>query len=106
MFIDDVVAKYTYEYEEVSSKDLTNPQDTTAAITVVSKPQSPKPQNFPRKTLYEQSTRSKTNTTGVLPRSILGTLTRLQVELDPNSEQDVVQNFRKTQKRTVISIVE
>ncbi len=103
-FIDNIVAKYTDIYEEVSGKDLITPQDTTAAITVVSKPQPPKPQNFSRRTLYEQSTRSKVNTTGVLPRSILGTLTRLQIELDPNAEQDVVQNFRKTQKRTVISI--
>ncbi|MBF2065136.1 MAG: proton extrusion protein PcxA [Calothrix sp. C42_A2020_038] len=48
--------------------------------------------------------RGKTNTTGVLPRSILGTIGRLQVELDPNAEQDVVQNFRKAQRRTIISV--
>ncbi|BAZ39469.1 proton extrusion protein PcxA [Calothrix sp. NIES-4101] len=47
---------------------------------------------------------SKTNTTGVLPRSILSTISRLQVELDPNAEQDVVQNFRKAQRRTIISV--
>ncbi|MBW4601495.1 MAG: proton extrusion protein PcxA [Calothrix sp. FI2-JRJ7] len=46
----------------------------------------------------------KTNTTGVLPRSILGTIGRLQVELDPTAEQDVVQNFRKAQRRTIISV--
>lgn len=103
-FIDEVVAKYTNIYEEVSGKDLIAPQDTTATVTVVRTPQPPKPQNFSKRTLYEQSTRSKVNTTGVLPRSILGTLTRLQIELDPNAEQDVVQNFRKTQTRTVTSI--
>ncbi|MEA5572625.1 proton extrusion protein PcxA [Calothrix sp. UHCC 0171] len=50
------------------------------------------------------SQRSKTNTTGVLPRSILSTISRIQVELDPNAEQDVVQNFRKAQRRTIISV--
>jgi CemA family len=48
--------------------------------------------------------RSKANTTGVLPRSILSTISRLQVELDPNAEQDVVQKFRKAQRRTIISV--
>jgi hypothetical protein len=48
--------------------------------------------------------RSKANTTGVLPRSILTTISQLQVELDPNAEQDVVQNFRKAQRRTIISV--
>lgn len=46
----------------------------------------------------------KTNTTGVLPRSILGTIGRLQVELDPSAEQDVVHNFRKAQRRTIIAV--
>ncbi len=41
---------------------------------------------------------------GVLPRSILSTISRLQVELDPNSEQEVIQNFRHAQRRTIISI--
>lgn len=50
------------------------------------------------------TTRGKTNTTGVLPRSILGTIGRLQVELDPSAEQDVVHNFRKAQRRTIISV--
>ncbi|NJL60986.1 MAG: proton extrusion protein PcxA [Methylacidiphilales bacterium] len=48
--------------------------------------------------------RSKANTTGVLPRSILSTISRLQVELDPNAELGVVQNFRKSQRRTIISV--
>jgi hypothetical protein len=41
---------------------------------------------------------------GILPRSILSTIGRLQVELDPNAEEDVVKNFRLTQRRTIISI--
>ncbi|MGF1675610.1 MAG: proton extrusion protein PcxA, partial [Rivularia sp. (in: cyanobacteria)] len=42
--------------------------------------------------------------TGVLPRSIFNTFNRLQVELDPNAEQDVVEKFRTSQRRTIISV--
>lgn len=42
--------------------------------------------------------------TGVLPRSIVGTLNRIKRDLDPNSEQRVVQNFRSTKAKTLISI--
>ncbi len=53
---------------------------------------------------FQNGQRSKANTTGVLPRSILSTISRLQVELDPNAELGVVQNFRKSQRRTIISV--
>lgn len=42
--------------------------------------------------------------TGVLPRSILGTLNRIKRDLDPNSEPQVVQSFRATKAKTLISI--
>jgi hypothetical protein len=42
--------------------------------------------------------------TGVLPRSILGTLNRIKRDLDPNSERQVIQNFRTTKAKTLISI--
>lgn len=42
--------------------------------------------------------------TGVLPRSILGTLNRIKRDLNPNSEQQVVQDFRSTKVKTLISI--
>lgn len=42
--------------------------------------------------------------TGVLPRSIVGTLNRIRRDLDPNSEEQVVQNFRNTKAKTLISI--
>ena len=54
----------------------------------------------------EVATGSKkiTDKTGALPRSILGTVSRIQRELDPNAEQEVVTNFRKSKLKTVISI--
>jgi hypothetical protein len=42
--------------------------------------------------------------TGVLPRSILGTVGRIKRELDPKSEEQVVQNFRTAKAKTLISI--
>jgi len=42
--------------------------------------------------------------TGIIPRSILGTFSRIQRELDPQAEEDVVQKFRKSKTKTIISI--
>jgi CemA family len=104
-FIDEVISKYTTsDFEQVSDLvnprqivkvDGTNVQPSPVALPNKSVEQTPKPTLKPR---------GKANTTGILPRSILSTISRLQVELDPNSEQDVVQNFRLAQRRTIISI--
>jgi hypothetical protein len=42
--------------------------------------------------------------TGVLPRSILRTFNRLQQELDPKAEEEVVKNFRNSKLKTIISL--
>jgi hypothetical protein len=42
--------------------------------------------------------------TGVLPRSILGTVNRIKQELDPKSEVQVVESFRNAKAKTLISI--
>ena len=42
--------------------------------------------------------------TGVLPRSILKSMDRIKRELDPNAEQDVVDNFRVSKARTTIAV--
>ncbi|MBU6186394.1 MAG: proton extrusion protein PcxA [Cyanobacteria bacterium REEB444] len=47
---------------------------------------------------------SLTDKTGVLPRSILGTLDRLRRELDPDAEQEVVKTFRVSKAKTVLSL--
>jgi len=41
----------------------------------------------------------------VIPRSIIKTINRLKVELDPKAEKEVVKNFRISQKETLISVV-
>jgi hypothetical protein len=42
--------------------------------------------------------------TGVLPRSILGTVNRIKRELDPKSEMQMIESFRNTKAKTLISI--
>ena len=99
-FIDQVTSKYNNNdiytnYENPNSQPVQVPVDLVNSQSFTPK----KPSKF------NQNTRKgKANTTGILPRSIFNTITRLQVELDPGSEQDVVKNFRQAQKRSIISI--
>nr|BAZ32401.1 proton extrusion protein PcxA [Cylindrospermum sp. NIES-4074] len=98
--IDQIISKYTApDIQTNSSALVSNPLDS-AIEPIASQPLQPKLpiQNF------EKKPKTKTDTTGILPRSILSTITRLQVELDPKSEEDVVNNFRRAQKRTIISV--
>jgi len=99
-FIDQVISKYNNVNVETSAANLvTQPTDVhpSSAIAQPLTPKSPNKNPNPKR-------QGKANSTGILPRSIFSTITRLQVELDPNSEQDVVKNFRQNQKRTIISI--
>ncbi|MBK1986565.1 proton extrusion protein PcxA [Sphaerospermopsis aphanizomenoides BCCUSP55] len=99
-FIDQVIAKYINNDLETTPVNLVSPPKIVADNGAIAQPITAK-SSLPNN---GSKPKRKTDTTGVLPRSILSTITRLQVELDPNSEQDVVQNFRQTQKRTIISI--
>jgi hypothetical protein len=99
-FIDQVIGKYTTDDLETTPQNLASPSiivtdDVTIAPLI-------KPKRSPSNN--DKKPKGKADSTGVLPRSILSTFTRLQAELDPNSEKDVVQNFRQTQKRTIISV--
>jgi hypothetical protein len=42
--------------------------------------------------------------TGVLPRSIFSTLNKIQRELDPQSEQEVVKKYRNSKAKTAVSL--
>ncbi|MFK0735321.1 MAG: proton extrusion protein PcxA [Gloeotrichia echinulata GP01] len=99
-FIDQVTSKYTKVDEQTSSISLVEKPSDSISQTGNIQPLKP---NIPNQAANKKR-RSKTNTIGILPRSIFNTVARLQVELDPNSEQDVVENFRQAQKRTIISI--
>lgn len=101
-FIDEITAKYAnLDFEVQAAAEVTDNE-----LEVIEKKPTlaqPRLETLEIKT-SNQVRRGKTNSTGVLPRSLLSTITRLQVELDPQAEQDIVQNFRKAQRRTIISI--
>ena len=95
-FIDEITSKYTLieiDTRQLVTRNLSKPLDTSKKV----------PRQLKNKKSQGQEW-SKANTIGVLPRSIFNTINRLQLELDPNAEQDVVKKFRKSQQRTIISV--
>jgi hypothetical protein len=52
----------------------------------------------------DKDTRSISGKSGVLPRSILDTVDRIKQELNPESEEEVVRNFRRSKARTVTAM--
>ncbi|MBN3879344.1 MULTISPECIES: proton extrusion protein PcxA [unclassified Nostoc] len=110
-YIDQVISKYTTSSDQTTSKALVVQPPNLPVTSVTSDEKSllvktpTLPPKIPNQDLNNKPKgKSKTDTMGVLPRSILSTISRLQVELDPNSEQEVIQSFRQTQKRTIISL--
>jgi CemA family len=108
-FIDQVIAKYKFRASgdkadpslslmvipknvnlETSQANLTNAQEKfyspNDVDTIINKAEN----------LSDQ--------TGVLPRSILRTFSRLSRELNPKAEEDVVRKFRSSQAKTAISL--
>ncbi|MEH2265342.1 proton extrusion protein PcxA [Nostoc sp.] len=109
-FIDRVISKYTINSEQITSNALVvKPPNLPVNVISDEKSLLVNVPTLPPKIPTQDSDKKpkpkgKIDTTGVLPRSILSTITRLQVELDPNAEKEVIQNFRQTQRRTIISI--
>ncbi|MEH2024574.1 proton extrusion protein PcxA [Nostoc sp.] len=110
-FIDQVISKYTTVSDQTTSKALVVQPPNLPVNSVISDDKSllvntpTLPPKIPTQDSDNKSKiKRKTDTIGVLPRSILSTISRLQVELDPNSEREVIQSFRQTQRRTIISL--
>ncbi|MEO1432020.1 MAG: proton extrusion protein PcxA [Cyanobacteria bacterium J06633_8] len=109
--IDTIVAKYTLPFieessslaETVESPETASNQSPNIIPRIESEIVQAKMADAAKNKLSNQP-KSKVNATGVLPRSIFNTFNRLQVELDPNAEQDIVDKFRKSQRRTIISV--
>jgi len=100
-FIDYVISKYNNfdEVEPPASGLVAQPHDKVLKPEIVESLAPP----LPAKKIEKKQSR-KAETTGVIPRSIITTLTRLQVQLDPKAEEDVVKSFRQAKKRTILSI--
>ncbi|QYO64873.1 hypothetical protein [Leptolyngbya sp. 7M] len=98
-FIDDVVARY--EQPEPSSVIIVSEPN-------VAKANSPSLNQAnglnPSDDLPKRDLKSITDKTGVLPRSILETVDRIKRDLDPQAEQEVLQDFRVSRSKTIISI--
>ena len=106
-FIDQVIARYP-------SQALALVQST--AVQTVPKPlTSYTPKDAERRSDFEVANRkpavtklgsleSITDKTGVLPRSILGTINRLKRDLNPAGEVEAIQDFQTKRMRTKIAI--
>lgn len=98
-FIDKVVGKYADYAPEPANLAV----PTSSPLVKVEQINIDSTQKLP----ISQSPKkagSKAEETSILPRSILGTLNRLKIELDPKSEEEVVQKFRSSQRRTFTSV--
>ena len=98
-FIDEVISKYMPT--ENSRSSLVPFVKSSQKLTDVDSTDL-----FSSKTEEDQldEDESLTEETNVLPRSLLNTINRIRVELNPNSERQVVKNFRGSQKKTVIAL--
>lgn len=99
-FIDEVVSKYNVEEKNISfpvrTPEIVKTEPTEPLLRSAEQPATSI--SIPKKAT------SKTEETSVVPRSILSTLNRLKIELDPNAEREVVEKFRASQRRTLISV--
>ncbi len=107
-FIDDTLDHYRARPKSsVSLVPVANPSNLSSARTV-----SPPPDQSQNRRIDGASASDLEGSdgegimdkTGVLPRSIVGTLNRIRRDLDPAAEQRVVQSYRSTRVKTLISI--
>ncbi|NER34273.1 MAG: proton extrusion protein PcxA [Oscillatoria sp. SIO1A7] len=115
-FIDKVVAKYGDRAIASSSRGAASSSPYNSATLVAVTPQSTslesdglqsasldKNNQSPPVEEGVEKSQSLAGRTSFLPRSILRTLDRFKRELDPKAEDEVVQTFRKSKTKTVIS---
>lgn len=120
-FIDDVLSRYGVREPDPASVIVISDasQSNLSAIRSMdgqSQPSQPQLANDsqPQLTNNNDATLSNANNkrevksitekTGVLPRSILETVDRIKRELDPEAEQQVVRDFRRSKAKTIISL--
>lgn len=108
-FIDDVISKYQPD-QVVYPLELENgspPLGKEAkALKVPEKvgeiKLDPNQPRFEKKSAKKE--RNMATASSFLPRSILSTLDRLKRDLDPDAENQLVQDFRKSKTRTILSL--
>jgi len=109
--IDEVIARYSYTgppasaimvVSENGKKPVRNGRRTAPQIVETRTP--PTTNRRARADELVENVESLADKTGVLPRSILKSVERVKRELDPNAEQDVVENYRMSKMRTTIAV--
>lgn len=113
-FIDDIIGKYSVKNNGMGTsliplnknrEEQIIKSNSNQLITNESRTQS---QSLQKDVISRngvvKNVESVSDKTGVVPRSILRTVNRIQRELDPNAEEEVVKNFRNSKLKTVISI--
>jgi hypothetical protein len=91
-FIDAIAAKYAENQVEKSLVPVTTSDQPSA-------------KSEKRTSLTSRSDNAETLTdkTGLLPRSILGTFTRIRSNLDPEAESKIVKDYRVSRTKTIVS---
>jgi CemA family len=98
-FIDETVNKY--QNRESSQQSLVILQDSSSARIKSSSQLNGIVDDTKAEDLEAKSISGKS---GVLPRSILNTFDRIKQELNPEAEEEVVRNFRRSKVRTFTAI--
>ena len=105
-FIDEVLARYRSEKDSKSSYSLVPvPKSTVLKVdeeTLEQKRVTYQPISSTESTVADVETSS--DKTGVLPRSIGRTINRIKRELTPQSEAEILKNFRSSKTKTIISL--
>jgi CemA family len=109
-FIDEIIAKYSRSNSVDRSVSLiplsqnqvvpSNPERQVSTNT-----DRERSQGWQREAISQNnSLESMSDKTGAVPRSIIRTVNRIQKELDPKAEEEVVKKFRNSRDKTIISI--
>lgn len=105
--IDEIFLRYATEnltLEGVSTSLLSVPQETNALTGKNGVAGSETEKVPPTAAEAVEDFETISDKTGLLPRSILTTLNRLKRDLDPKSEQEVVQSYRLSKVRTLLAV--
>lgn len=103
-FIDQVIAKYTQKEKQRTSLIPVTPSKNVKLDTEINAANKLAERKDSADAKSAQNVETISDKTGILPRSILRTFQRLQRELDPAAETEVVENFRNAQYKTVVSL--
>lgn len=123
-FIDEVLVRYSAEKKSESrsetlsdkrrsSQNGDRPGRFKSDSSSLSESRSVEANTPTAKQMYQNSifrdspssdSESFVDKTGVLPRSILRTVDRIKRELDPKAENEVVEEFRDSKTRTIVSL--